>query len=137
MVPFKISNTTELRVRYADTDNMGYVYNGKYFEYFEVGRGELMRHFGLPYVEFEKVGYLLPLTESHAKYKSPAFYDDLLKIKATLIIEHSPLIKFDYNIFKGKTTVCLGRTEHVFITKDNRRPVKPPKQFVDKILSFK
>jgi acyl-CoA thioester hydrolase len=77
-----LSNKTEIRVRYADTDQMQIVYNGKYLEYFEVGRAEMMRAIGLPYSTVEKKGYQLPLLEAKVKYLNPAFYDDLLEVEA-------------------------------------------------------
>ena len=61
---------TEIRVRYADTDQMQFVYNGKYLEFFEVGRTELLRSTGLSYKVVEKEGYQLPLVEAHLKYVS-------------------------------------------------------------------
>ncbi|MBK7981513.1 MAG: acyl-CoA thioesterase [Ignavibacteriae bacterium] len=73
-----LSHTTSIRVRYADTDKMQFVYNGKYLEYFEVGRTELLRSCGLAYSELEKIGYQLPLIEAGLKYKMPAYYDDVL-----------------------------------------------------------
>ncbi len=124
-----IYHSTQIRVRYADTDKMGIVNNGKYFTYFEVGRTELMRHFGLPYIEFEKAGYLLPLIETKAIYKSPAFYDDLLDIETILKLRYSPIIRFDYKILRGITTIALGYTLHSFIDNDKRLPIKPPKMF--------
>ena len=69
---------TELRVRYADTDQMRFAYNGKYFEYFEVGRTEMMREVGLPYEVIEKSGFFMPVIETKIHFFAPAFYDELL-----------------------------------------------------------
>ena len=77
-------NRTEIRVRYADTDQMQFAYNGKYLEYFEVGRTEMLREIGLPYNVLEKKGYQLPVLEAHIKYHRPAFYDDIIIIKSVL-----------------------------------------------------
>ncbi|MCB0439221.1 MAG: acyl-CoA thioesterase, partial [Mangrovimonas sp.] len=79
-----LSHTSKIRVRYADTDKMQFVYNGKYLEYFEVGRTELLRNVGLPYSNIKKEGYQLPLMEAGLKYKNPAHYDDVLLIEAKL-----------------------------------------------------
>ena len=79
-----LSNTTKVRVRYADTDKMQFVYNGKYLEYFEVGRTELLRSSGLPYSIIENQGYQLPLIKAELNFKKPAYYDDILNITATL-----------------------------------------------------
>jgi acyl-CoA thioester hydrolase len=133
-----LDNTTQIRVRYADTDKMGVVYNGNYLTFFEVGRTELMRSFGLPYTEFEKVGYMLPLVESHANYKQSAFYDDILDVKATIdLTELRATLRFDYEITVGDKLIAIGWTVHTFIKTDELKPVKPPKIFVDFINKLK
>ena len=130
--------TTEIRVRYADTDQMQFVYNGKYSEYFEVGRTEMMRSFGLPYRTLEINGYMLPVLEVSVKYKNPAHYDDLLFIRA--FVPTFPLLKvhIDYTIHQGegKVLVAEGFTEHVFMKKDNKKAVRPPEFFINAIKPF-
>lgn len=130
-----IESTTEIRVRYAETDAMGFVYNGEYLAYFEVARCELMRQAGLPYSEFEKMGYYLPLVESHVEYKSPAYYDDLLHLQATMDFEMKPTIRINYNIFRDNTTIAKGYTVHSFLSVATKKPVKPPKAFIDAVAS--
>ena len=127
---FEGSHITKIRVRYADTDKMGIVYNAMYFVYFEVGRTEMMRQYALPYTEFEKAGYILPVIETYSKFKSPAFYDDILEIESTLKFEYKPFIRFDYNIFRGNTTIAIGYTVHSFLNAETQKPVKPPEIFV-------
>lgn len=131
----EITHRTTVRVRYADTDKMGVVYNAMYLVYFEVGRTELMRKVGLAYTEFEKYGYHLPLTEAHVKYLHPAFYDDELIIEAKIIPEYKPLIEFEYNILRNDTTIVTGSTIHSFIN-TNMKSVKPPKIFIDTINNY-
>jgi len=131
-----IEHTTEIRIRYADTDKMGVVYNGNYFTFFEIGRTELMRSFGLPYVEVEAKGYLLPLIEAKARYISPAYYDDILSINAKLALERKPTLKFEYNILRGDTTIAKGHTEHVFLNSDTMKPVRPPAMFMEIINKY-
>jgi acyl-CoA thioester hydrolase len=133
-----ISHTTSIRVRYADTDKMQFVYNGKYLEYFEVGRTELLRSFGLPYSKVEEAGYQLPLIEAGLKYKIPARYDDLLIIKATVKELYSPKIHIEYEI-KNETTgnlVCEGFTTHIFIRVDTIKAVRPPKIYIDVLAQY-
>ena len=79
-----IKHSTQIRVRYADTDQMKVVYHGKFLEYFEVGRTALIRSLGLPYAELESRGILLPVIEAYAKYRKPARYDDLLSVEAVV-----------------------------------------------------
>lgn len=115
---------------------MGVVYNGNYPAFFEVARTELMRHFGLPYTEVEKQGYLLPLTELHCNYIRPAEYDDVISIEAELDLSILPRIKFIYNIFRESTTIASGFTTHIFVQASNMKPVKPPKFFNDTLLKI-
>lgn len=133
-----ISNKTSIRVRYADTDKMQFVYNGKYFEYFEVGRTELLRHCGLPYHLVEENGFQLPLIEAGIKYKSPAFYDDLLEIEATVKVLHSPKVYIEYKIRKHGSDIVIveGFTEHVFIDLNTKKAVRPPKIYLETLAPF-
>ncbi len=133
-----LENITKIRVRYADTDKMGVVYNGNYLTFFEVGRTELMRNSGLPYTELEKAGYMLPLVESHINYKQSAFYDDILEVKAVIdLSELRATLRFDYEIRVGEGLVATGWTVHTFIKTDNLKPVRPPKIFVDLVSKLK
>lgn len=133
-----LTNTTEIRVRYADTDKMQFVYNGKYLEYFEVGRTELLRSVGLAYAEIEKNGYQLPLIEAGLKYFNPAVYDDLLKIKATVKKLHTPKVHIEYSIIRkgSEKLIAEGFTTHVFIRIETKKAVRPPKIYVDALLPY-
>jgi acyl-CoA thioester hydrolase len=131
-------NKTTIRVRYADTDKMQFVYNGKYFEYFEVGRTELLRTIGLPYREIEARGYQLPLLEAGIKYKNAGRYDDLLEIESALKEIPKPVIHIDYIIRRNGTNevVAEGFTDHVFIKVDTKKAVRPPQFYLDVIIPF-
>jgi acyl-CoA thioester hydrolase len=117
---------------------MEFVYNGKYLEYFEVGRTEFLRHIGLPYSQVEKAGYQLPLIEAHLKYIKPAVYDDLLDIKATVSPPYSAKVHIEYKITHHDTgkLICEGYTSHMFINADTKRPTRPPKIYVEKLESL-
>jgi acyl-CoA thioester hydrolase len=127
--------SSEIRVRYADTDQMQFVYNGKYLEYFEVGRTEMLRHYGLPYHIIESKGFQLPLLESYLKYLSPAYYDDILLVKA--FVKEMPVFKIhiDYIITRNeeKELVTKGYTKHVFIDKLTKKAVRIPDFFTEAI----
>ena len=129
---------TEIRIRYADTDQMQFVYNGKYLEYFEVGRTELLRSTGLSYKVVEKEGYQLPLVEAHLKYVSAAYYDDILVIESSLKEIPKLKMRLDYKIFRKESNelVTEGYTEHVFINKETKKPVRPPKFFIDAVKNY-
>lgn len=133
-----LEHTTNIRVRYADTDQMHFVYNGKYLEYFEVGRTEMLRNYGLAYNVVEGKGFQLPLLEAYVKYISPAFYDDVLTVKA--FVKELPLLKIhiDYSITRNGTDeiVTQGFTKHVFINKETKKAVRLPEFFLDSIKKY-
>lgn len=130
-----ISNETKIRVRYADTDKMRFVYNGKYLEYFEVGRTELLRNFGMPYREIEEHGFQLPLIEAFVKYHNAGRYDDLLTVIAKIEEPVSPKLKIEYEIFRNEGTelVASGYTLHTFMNAETQRASRPPKFYIEKI----
>ncbi len=113
---FSLINEINIRVRYEETDKMGFVYYGKYFTWFEVGRTELFRELGLPYRSFEERGIMLPVTEADCRYKSSARYDDIVTIK-TWVTRLSPVrIHFGYQILsEDQKVLAYGNTEHAFV----------------------
>ncbi|MEQ8362395.1 MAG: thioesterase family protein [Cyclobacteriaceae bacterium] len=125
---------TYVRVRYGETDQMGYVYYGNYASYFEVARVESLRQLGMTYKELEHMGVMMPVLENNSKYLSPALYDDNLKIVTTIREKPGVRICFEYEIFNeaGKL-IHQGETKLVFINKASGRPCKPPQAF-DKVL---
>lgn len=133
-----LKHVTTIRVRYADTDKMQFVYNGKYLEYFEVGRTELLRSCGLAYSEVEKEGYQLPLIEAKLRYISPARYDDLLDIEATVSEFLSAKVHIDYKITRHETdeVITEGYTTHMFIKSDSKKPTRPPKIYTDALKKY-
>jgi len=121
---------TQLRVRYGETDQMGYVYYGYYAMYYEVARVESMRQLGLSYRELEDMGVMLPVLENKSKYLSPALYDDLLKIVTTIREKPNVRIKFEYELFnEAGRLIHQGETMLVFVDKKSGRPCRPPKIF--------
>ena len=125
------SLTTSIRVRYAETDQMHGVYNGRYFEYFEVGRAELMRSLGISYRQFEEAGFLLPLTEAYAKYLRQVNYDDIIEVVAMLKEAPMARLRIDYEILRGSEKMTEGFTVHSFIDAKSARPVRAPKMFLE------
>jgi acyl-CoA thioester hydrolase len=127
--------TAELRVRYADTDKMGVVYYGKYFEYFEVARTEMLRDYGLPYADLEASGTMLPVSEASAKYFKGARYDDLLRITCRMAHRVSPKLEISYEVRRGENNELLatGETTLVFVEATTGRPVRPPKQYLERV----
>lgn len=122
----------EVRVRYAETDQMGFAYHGNYMPWFEIARTSLLRAHGLPYRDLEEQGFFLPVLEVHVNYKRPARYDDALTIVATLREKPALRIKIDYEVFHGEELLATGYTQHAFIDKSGR-PVRPPASFVNRM----
>jgi acyl-CoA thioester hydrolase len=127
----KLTHKTLFRVRYADTDKMGVVYNGNYFSFFESGRTELMRNYGLPYTKVEELGYMLPLVDCYAKFINPAKFDDVLEINAELEYNNTAVMKFNYKIECNNKLIAEGYTRHVFVNSENMKPVRPPYVFTN------
>jgi len=129
---------TELRVRYADTDQMGRVYNGKFFEYFEVGRTEMMREHNLPYKTIEANGYQMPVAEAHINYKLPALYDEVLIIETRVETLPTVKVKIDHTIISKERNeiIAEGYITLVFINMNTKRPSRPPEFFMNAIKKF-
>lgn len=129
------SHNIQLRVRYGETDQMGYCYYGNYAQYFEVGRVETLRSLGMSYKNLEADGYMLPVSELNIQYKKPALYDDLLTIKTTITKVKGARIYFSYEIMNEKNQlISTASTTLVFVAKENMRPTSPPPSFMDLIL---
>lgn len=128
-----ISETT-IRVRYAETDKMGYVYYGNYNQYYEVGRVEALRQLDYSYKKMEEDGIMLPVYTCNIKYLKPAFYDDLLVIKTS--IKEMPRVKmiFEYEIFNQKNELLnIGSTTLVFVNIKTNKPCMAPLFLLEKI----
>ncbi|NLM46845.1 MAG: acyl-CoA thioesterase [Firmicutes bacterium] len=108
---------TLLRVRYAETDQMGVVYHANYLNWMEVGRTEFFRQLGMPYSEIEKNELFLPVTKVYCHYKAPARYDDLIRISTTISSLQDVRLIFKYEIYRANTNELLasGETEHAFV----------------------
>jgi acyl-CoA thioester hydrolase len=119
--------TIQFRVRYSETDQMGTFYNSRPLEWFEMGRTELLRHLGLPYVELEHRGVFLPLIEARVEYLGRARYDDLLAMTTVLSAEGRARLRTDVEIVQaaGGQPVVRGHTVHAFTDRDGRA-IRPP-----------
>lgn len=125
------THETRLRVRYAETDRMGYVYYGTYAQYFEVGRVEALRSLGLSYRRMEEDGVMLPVHDLQVKYHKPAFYDDLLTVRTSIIELPSVRIRFAYEVFnEARDLLTEASTTLVFIDRATNRPRRAPEQLL-------
>jgi acyl-CoA thioester hydrolase len=128
----RLSNTTEFRVRYSETDQMGTYYNSRPLEWFECGRTELLRRMGLPYTEMEARGAMLPLVEAHVEYQGRARYDDPLHMTTHMVMAGRARIRCDVEIVNAETgrPVARGYTIHVFADPAGKA-IRPPGWFLE------
>ncbi|HEX6191925.1 MAG TPA: thioesterase family protein [Chitinophagaceae bacterium] len=123
------SSETTIRVRYAETDQMGIVYHSNYFPYFESARAESIRQLGFTYADMEKMGVIMPVVDVHCRYLRPAVYDDLLTIKTLLKelpIHHK--IEFHHEVFNEKSELlAVAKIILYFMeSKSMKRTTMPP-----------
>ena len=131
------SNTTKLRVRYGETDQMGYCYYGNYAQYFEVGRVEALREIGMSYRDMEESGIMLPVSSFEVKYYKPALYDDELKIITKLSKVEGCRLLFDYKIEnENGNVIASAKTTLVFVLKTTMKPTSPPASFLNLLKSY-
>ena len=121
-----------LRVRYAETDQMGVIYHANYFVWFEVGRVELIRQLGLDYKRMEQdEDALIAVVEATARYKAPARYDDELIVRTTLAGVRGSIVRFRYAVLRSgsdsgeETLLCEGETVHIVVGRDMKRQAMP------------
>lgn len=128
-----VSFTSDIRVRYAETDAMKVVYHGNYITYFEEARTNLFRSMGIIYSEIEKQGLYLVVLEAHAGYRRSAVYDDVLQVKASMSELPAMKLIIDYEITRKDSTEVLvtGRTLHAFVNAATGRPVRPPEEYLN------
>ena len=128
------TSETTVRVRYGETDQMGYVYYGVYAMYYEVARVESLRQLGLTYRSIEELGIIMPVLENKSKFLAPARYDELLKIVCLVREKPGIRIKFEYEIFNEENKLIhQGETLLVFVDKNTTKPCRPP-QVMEKVL---
>jgi acyl-CoA thioester hydrolase len=131
---------TRIRVRYAETDQMGVVYYANFFIWFEIGRVELLRQLGFQYKEMETEDDChIPVVEATCRYKSPARYDDELLLETTVLALRRTVIKFGYRLFRteneAQTLLAEGETTHVTVNRSMRK-VRLPQKYVAVLEQF-
>lgn len=125
-------STVNIRVRYAETDQMGFVYYGNYATYYEVARVESLRKLGFAYKRLEEQGIMLPVLENKTRFLLPAKYDELLTINVEIVSRPGVKIVFNYKIFNEKEQLInTGETILAFVNMGSGRPCRPPKVMQD------
>ena len=123
----------KLRIRYGETDQMGYCYYGNYAQFFEIGRVETLRSLGMSYKKIEDAGIMLPVAELNVKYLKPSFYDDEITIVTKISKKPSVKIEFDYEIYNDKNELLTtAYTRLVFVKKSTMKPCSCPTELLDK-----
>ena len=132
------SSETQIRVRYAETDQMGVVYHSNYFYYFESSRAESIRQLGYTYVDMEKMGIIMPVIEVHCKYLKPARYDDLLTVKT--ILKELPVhhkIEFHHEVLNDKKELlAVGKVTLYFMEAKNMKKTTMPSWLREKLQPY-
>ena|SRR5436853_7013244 len=131
----QFTSETKVRVRYAETDQMGVVYHSNFFLYYEVGRAESIRNLGFTYADMEKLGVIMPVVEVQSRFLRPALYDDLLTIKTVLKelpVHHK--IEFHHEVYnEKKELLTTGRIVLYFMEAKTMKRTTMPEQLLKKI----
>lgn len=130
--PATRQSVSTIRVRYAETDQMGVAYHANYFVWFEVARTDWLRTFGVTYRELEAEGFFLPVIEAHCEYRASARYDDDLRITATARMVSAVRVAFDYEMAGPSATIAVGHTVHATLDRQGR-PVRVPQRIKELI----
>ena len=129
--------SVKLRVRYAETDQMGYCYYGNYAQYYEVARVETLRSLGISYQKLEANGILLPVSDFSIRYILPALYDQELTIRCDLKELTEFKIKFDYQTHNEDSKLLnFGNTTLVFVDKQTKKPVNCPIDLKNQLINI-
>jgi len=126
-----------IRVCYADTDQMGYVYYGNYARFYEIGRVEALRSIGFSYRDMEENGIMMPVYDNYSRYFQPARYDDELTIKVIIPEMPTARVVFRYEI-RNQENILLntGETTLVFLSRATNRPIRAPKELTELLKSY-
>jgi acyl-CoA thioester hydrolase len=130
-----LESTTQIRVRYAETDQMNVVYHGNYAQYFEVARAECIRENGFTYKQIEALGVMMPIVEINIKFLRPAHYDDLLTIKTTLKeLPQNHKMEFYHEVYNNQNTLLtIGKIILYLIDANTKQKTTLPKQMIEQI----
>ena len=123
-------NETRLRVRYAETDQMGVVYHSNHLIWFEVGRVELMRQMGFSYRDMEREdGFYIAVAEVRCRYRAPVYYDEEVVVRTRINTVRESVIKFSYELARANTGTLLaeGETTHIVTNSEIKVSTLPPK----------
>lgn len=128
------SDEIQFRVRYGETDQMGFAYYGNYAQYFEMGRTEWLRKLEITYKKMEENGIMLPVINLNVNYLKPAKYDDLLTLKTTLTKMPSAKLEFSYELYNEENELLTtANTSLVFVNMETNKPTRAPEYVLKKL----
>ena len=135
---FMFTATTQIRVRYGETDQMGYLYYGNYALYYEVGRAESIRQLGFTYRQLEEMGIMMPVAALNVQYFRPALYDDLITVKTILKeLPDGPKIQFHSELYNEEGQLLnKGVTTLVFYDPKEKKRTNMPLELYDRLVPF-
>jgi len=129
-IPRAPAHETTVRVRYAETDQMGVVYHANYFIWMELGRVEYCRAAGMRYRDMEREdGILLAVVEAECRYRRPARYDDEITVRTAVARANRRTVEFSYQLLLDAEVIASGRTRHLFLDKDLRPSSLPARYY--------
>ena len=129
-----LNNEIKIRVRYGETDQMGYVYYGNYAQYLEIGRVEWLRSMGISYKSLEESGIMLPVLNMNINYLKPAKYDDLITVETNLLKKPGVKIEFGFKILnEEKELLSTAEVSLVFVDMKKNRPTRAPENLLKSI----
>jgi acyl-CoA thioester hydrolase len=132
-----LTSEVKIRVRYGETDQMGYVYYGNYPLYYEVARTDMIRKIGWSYKTMEQNGIMMPVASLNVKYIRPAFYDDELTIKVFVRKFPGVRMEFEYEVYNEENKLInMGDTTLVFVDMKTNKPTNPPEAFLKLIKPY-
>jgi acyl-CoA thioester hydrolase len=125
-MPAPVRATVDVEVRYIETDQMGHVHHANYIAWFELARTRLCIDCGIPYASIEQMGYLLIVSAVEVRYRRPAHYGDTVAVTTWIERLASRQLRFAYEVRRGDELLATGASEHLWVERDGRRPVRTP-----------
>jgi len=133
---YRITHSTNIEVRYSETDSMSYTHHSNYLKFYEIGRLSWFKNNGFSYKKLEDNGVIMPVVDAKIKYRKPSFFEDELKIKTTLLSKPNKFIEFKYIVYKKNELINEGYTKLVFLDKNSQKPIRCPKNLLDVFSNF-
>lgn len=130
-MPEPVRSTVDVEVRYIETDQMGHVHHANYIAWFELARTKLCADCGFPYAGIEQMGYLLVVTGVEVRYRRPAHYGDTVQVTTWVARLASRQMRFAYEVRRDGELLATGGTEHIWVERTSRRPVRLPAALVE------